>query len=97
MKINLAQQIEKTAHCPKKKAENFFDGNESAVQFRQFFADHSSATEKLQNLTAVAQQVASEPCQIHSQIQAQDTGVWLEAEFQFCCQAEAVIFQMKLR
>ena len=46
--------------------------------------------------TLKARDVESEPCQIQSEIQQVEEGYVLKAVFTFCCQAELVIFQMKL-
>ncbi|WP_288064918.1 DUF406 family protein, partial [Rodentibacter caecimuris] len=40
--------------------------------------------------------VESEPCEIQAEISKVDDGYLLKAKFAFCCQAELVIFQMKV-
>lgn len=94
--MNLSQQIEQTKKCSKKQQQSFFDGLQSAVQISQVFASEQLAIEKQQQIIQLAKQIETEPCQIESQIQPYQQGYQLNMQLEFCCQAEAVIFQMRI-
>ncbi|MDE9499995.1 YfcZ/YiiS family protein, partial [Xenorhabdus bovienii] len=51
----------------------------------------------LNTLTGKAKEVESDPCFIHHKIDAVDGGMKLSVDFIFSCQAEALIFQLRLR
>ncbi|WP_386687399.1 YfcZ/YiiS family protein [Lonepinella sp. MS14437] len=97
MSNNLIQRIKQNSRCgSKSKAEGFFDGSSSAVQISQFFATQQDAEQALQYFIQKAKQVESEPCEIHSEIQQIDNTIVLNMQITFCCEVEAVLFQMKI-
>ncbi|WP_439286901.1 YfcZ/YiiS family protein [Lonepinella sp. BR2357] len=97
MSNNLAQRIEQTSRCgSKSKANGFFDGSESAVNISQVFVSQQEAEQALAYFTLQAKQIESEPCEIYSDIQAQENVFTLTLHIQFCCEVEAVLFQMKM-
>ncbi|WP_392551829.1 YfcZ/YiiS family protein [Orbus wheelerorum] len=73
------------------------DNEDCTAEYENVFASDVLAQEKLQSLTKAAQDVESEPCQIVSQIDKVENGYKLTAKFHFCCGAECLIFQLKLR
>ncbi|MGQ0286375.1 DUF406 family protein [Pasteurellaceae bacterium 22721_9_1] len=95
--MNLSQRIEQTSKCCTKKEQQFFDGVESAVQISQIFSDEKEIDMALDKIVQLARQLESEPCSIESKTTAVEQGILLEVNLQFCCQAEAVLFQMKYR
>lgn len=74
-----------------------FDNADSTIEFTQLYTDEQAAQQALEFFTAKAREVENDPCQISSEVQPTENGVLLHAKFVFGCQAEAVIFQMKLR
>lgn len=74
-----------------------FDNADSTIEFEQFYANEQDAQQALATLTATARDVENDPCEINSEIQPTENGALLKAKFVFGCQAEAVIFQMRLR
>ncbi|WP_439258107.1 YfcZ/YiiS family protein [Lonepinella sp. BR2271] len=97
MSNNLTQRIEQTSRCGSKtKANGFFDGTESAVKISQDFTNQQAAEQTLAYFTQQARAVESEPCEIQSNIQPNENGVVLTMQMQFCCEVEAVLFQMKI-
>ncbi|TYG34076.1 DUF406 family protein [Lonepinella koalarum] len=97
MSSNVMQRIEQTSRCgSKSKANGFLDGAESAVQISQFFTTQQDAEQALQYFIQQAKQVESEPCEIHSDIQPIKHGVVLDLKIVFCCEVEAILFQMKI-
>ena len=94
--MNLFQRIEQTQNCSKKQEQRFLDGTESAVQISQNFSSEKLAIEKQQQIIQLAKQIQTDNCQIQSQIQACKQGYQLNMQLNFCCQAEAIIFQMRM-
>ena len=73
-----------------------FDNSDCVYLSNSFYATRQDAEGALEYFTLKARDVESEPCQIQSEIQQVEEGYVLKAVFTFCCQAELVIFQMKL-
>ncbi|MDP8033222.1 YfcZ/YiiS family protein [Pasteurella atlantica] len=73
------------------------DGEDRSVDFVQVYATQSQAEDALAYLTEKAKTAESEPCQINSKITQVENGYELKADFEFCCQAEAMIFQLSTR
>lgn len=97
MAQTLQQKILENSGCSKKKATEFFDGGESAVDFERIFNTENEAQQTLNRLIEIARQAETEPCSIQSQISPKNNQFRLKAQFTFCCQAESLIFQMKCR
>lgn len=73
------------------------DNEDCTAEFESVFATEQEAQQKLASLTQAARDVESEPCEIVSNITPVDGGYKLWMKFVFCCGAECVIFQLKLR
>lgn len=73
------------------------DNDDCTAEYKNIFASEALAKEKLNELSQAAHDVESEPCQIISQIEQVANGYQLTAKFHFCCGAECLIFQLKLR
>ena len=73
------------------------DNEDCSVNFAQVYASEEQAQQALDYLTEKAKAAESEPCKITSEITQVDGGYQLKAEFNFCCQAEAMIFQLSTR
>lgn len=73
------------------------DGSDCHVDFEQLYATEAFAQEALAYLTQKAKAAESDPCQIKSEITLTDQGARLRAQFDFSCQAEAMIFQLSTR
>lgn len=74
-----------------------FDNADSTIEFEQFYETEEQAQQALEFLVSKAREVENEPCQIQSEITKTENGMRLTARFTFSCQAEVVIFQMRLR
>lgn len=85
--------------CPDCAVEvgTIFDGEDRTVAVSQLYATEDLAQQALADYTAKARDVESDPCRIDSRISPADGGYRLDAEFEFSCQAEKVIFQFKTR
>ncbi|GAA5110183.1 YfcZ/YiiS family protein [Orbus sasakiae] len=86
-----------TAACCCVDVGTIIDNEDCTAEYENVFTSESLAQEKLQALTQAARDVESEPCQIVSQIDNVEDGYQLSAKFHFCCGAECLIFQLKLR
>ncbi|WP_392560525.1 YfcZ/YiiS family protein [Orbus mooreae] len=86
-----------TAACCCTDIGTIIDNEDCTAEYENVFATEALAQEKLQSLTIAARDVESDPCQIMSQIDKVDNGYKLSAKFHFCCGAECLIFQLKLR
>ncbi|MGV3347013.1 YfcZ/YiiS family protein [Enterobacteriaceae bacterium LUAb1] len=89
--------VNETAICCCVDVGTVLDNTDCSASWRGQFASEQEAKTMLNILTEKAQAVASEPCDIRSQILAQEEGVELGVDFTFSCQAEAMIFQLGLR
>lgn len=74
-----------------------FDNADSTIEVVQQYENEAQAQQGLEKLIEKARSVENEPCKIKSRISPTENGVELHTTFEFGCQAEAVIFQMKLR
>lgn len=86
-----------TAACCCTDVGTIIDNEDCTAEYENVFASEALAQEKLQSLTLAARDVESEPCQIESKIEKVTTGYNLTVKFHFCCGAECLIFQLKLR
>jgi len=86
-----------TAACCCVDVGTIIDNDDCTAEYVNTFATEVLAQDKLQALTLAARDVESEPCQILSQIDKVEHGYKLTAKFHFCCGAECLIFQLKLR
>ncbi|MDF7667179.1 YfcZ/YiiS family protein [Orbaceae bacterium ESL0727] len=73
------------------------DNEDCTAEYEHVFASEAEAKDKLAMLTQAAKTVETTPCEINSQIEKVANGVKLTAKFTFCCGAECMIFQLKLR
>lgn len=97
MSKTFSDEVENCKTNCKPSSTAMFDNADSTLEIEQWFADLPQAEAALAQLTATARAVENEPCQISHQLQPAENGVQLKAKFVFSCQAEAVIFQMRLR
>lgn len=73
------------------------DNSDCTAEWTECYYSRAEAERVMTALTAKAQQIASEPCQVNHLISDVADGVKLEATFTFACQAEMIIFQLSLR
>lgn len=73
------------------------DNEDCSANYEAVFKTQQEAEEALSKLTDMANNIASDPCQITHQIEVINDSVKLTADFNFCCAAESMIFQFKLR
>lgn len=73
------------------------DGEDRSIDFAQVYATQSDAETALAYLTEKAEQATDEPVVIKSEIKEVEGGFELVADFEFSCQAEAMIFQLSTR
>lgn len=85
--------------CPDCSVEvgTIFDGEDRIAEIHQIYETEILAKEALAVYTAKAYEAQSEPCKISSTLTPVENGVLLDAQFEFSCQAEKVIFQLKMR
>lgn len=86
-----------TAACCCVDVGTIIDNDDCVSTYNGDFATEAQAKEKLAALTAEAQKIASEACVIDSEIAQNGADFHLTAQFTFCCGAENLIFQLKLR
>ena len=88
---------QETAACCCVDVGTVIDNTDCTASYSQHFPFQADAQAMLESLSARAQAVASDPCEITSRLTESPQGVQLECEFTFCCQAESLIFQLALR
>lgn len=86
-----------TAACCCVDVGTIVDNEDCTARYEHVFTTEDDAKKQLETLTQAARDVESEPCQIISHIEKVAEGVKLTASFTFCCGAECLIFQLKLR
>ncbi|PIJ75909.1 hypothetical protein BL250_03675 [Erwinia sp. OLTSP20] len=86
-----------TAACCCVDIGTVMDNADCSASWIKQYADRQQAQQALAELTQKARAAESEPCLITSRFEEDANGVWLGADFTFCCQAEAMIFQLGLR
>lgn len=82
--------------CNTFDVNSLMDNSECCFPLEQFYATSQDAEGALEYYTAKAREIESEPCVIESAIEKVEEGYVLKAVFAFCCQAELLIFQMKI-
>ncbi len=90
-------KAEETKVCCCVDVGTVIDGEDCGVDFAQVYATKSDAEVALTYLTEKAEQSATDPCEINSEIKEVNGGFELTAHFEFSCQAEAMIFQLSTR
>lgn len=73
------------------------DNEDCSVHFEQVYASEAEAKEALAYLTEKAKAVESDPVKIESRVTSVSDGYLLSVSFEFCCQAESMIFQLSTR
>ncbi|WP_075181365.1 DUF406 family protein [Pantoea sp. 1.19] len=96
-KITSGQRAVETAACCCVDVGTIIDNRDCRAEWQGHFASEAAAQAMLDALRCKAQAVASEPCEIDATILAESDGYALRASVDFCCQAEAMIFQLALR
>ncbi len=86
-----------TAACCCVDVGTVIDNSDCCASWSAHFTSRSAAEAMLATLSEKARQTASEPCQIVSHVSEESGGIRLDIQFTFCCQAEALIFQLALR
>ncbi|QGM80236.1 YfcZ/YiiS family protein [Otariodibacter oris] len=97
MTKTLSDQVESCKYGCKPKDTAMFDNEESQVIVENTYTNEEEAQKTLATLVEKARNIESEPCDIQSEIKQVEQGYLLHSEFNFSCQAEAVIFQLSLR
>ncbi|HII3167162.1 TPA: YfcZ/YiiS family protein [Klebsiella michiganensis] len=73
------------------------DNTDCTASYSRVFANRAEAEEMLAALSERARNVESEPCKIIPTFTDIDSGVKLDIDFVFSCEAETLIFQLGLR
>ena len=94
MSQNKAQE---TPVCCCVDVGTIMDNTDSVATWSRVFDSKAEAEQMRESLEAKARAVESEPCQITSSMQDEASGVRLDMQFVFSCQAESLIFQLGLR
>ena len=73
------------------------DNTDTAIEYQSSFEDRDEAEAHLESCTAQVRAIESDPCTITSTIVDTDKGADLRARFEFCCEAEKVIFELRCK
>ncbi|UXN34604.1 YfcZ/YiiS family protein [Avibacterium paragallinarum] len=73
------------------------DNSNCTSRVERVYATEAEAQTALAQFSEKAQNAATEPCEIQSQITPVEQGFLLTADFTFSCQAESLIFELGLR
>ncbi|OOF69889.1 hypothetical protein BKG89_04960 [Rodentibacter caecimuris] len=82
--------------CNTFDVKSHFDNSDCHFPIEWIYDTKQDAQAALDFFTEKAKEIESEPCQIQSEITQVENGYLLKADFTFCCQAEVVIFQMRI-
>ncbi len=85
--------------CPDCSVEvgTVFDNNDCSFEIVQIYETEQLAREAEGYYTELARSVESDTCEIISDIGGVEEGFKLMMKFNFCCESEKVIFQLKQR
>lgn len=97
MQKTVSDEAECAKGICKPKSTAMFDNEDCLVSILHISTTKDEAETVLQQLIDKAHDIESEPCSISHNLTSTEQGWRLNADFNFCCQAEAVIFQMALR
>ncbi|EMJ8508971.1 YfcZ/YiiS family protein [Enterobacter hormaechei] len=73
------------------------DNTDCTASYSRVFPNRAEAEETLAALSQRAREVESDPCEIKSTFTEVESGVRLDIDFVFACEAETLIFQLGLR
>ena len=90
-------KAEESLTCSCVDVGTIIDGSDCTVNMDQTFPNQTDAEQAFARLTEKARRTESEPCEISGEIIAVECGAQLKARFTFCCQAEAMIFELANR
>lgn len=76
---------------------SILDNSETVAAIQRHYETEAEAQAALAKFTQKARDTETEPCEIQSEIRPTENGFELNANFQFSCQAEVVIFQLATR
>ncbi|MEQ4938839.1 YfcZ/YiiS family protein, partial [Proteus terrae] len=68
------------------------DNTDCTASYSRVFANRAEAEQMLAALSEKARNVQSEPCKINPAFTGVDSGVQLDIDFIFSCEAESLIF-----
>ncbi|XKM12991.1 YfcZ/YiiS family protein [Orbaceae bacterium ac157xtp] len=86
-----------TAACCCVDVGTIIDNDDCTANYDNVFSSEAEAKNKLEQLTKAARDIESEACEITSQIEKVENGFRLTMSFTFCCGAECLVFQLKMR
>jgi len=86
-----------TAACCCVDVGTIIDNTDCRASYSQLFNHRAAAEAMLVTLSDKAHAVESSPCEITARYSEEGDGVRLDADFNFACQAETLIFQLGLR
>lgn len=95
----MAIQTEKPIECVGCNTfdmKSLFDNRDCSQLIEYVYDSEAQAQKALAFFTQKARDVESEPCEIQSELTKVEDGCLFRANFTFCCQAELVIFQMRI-
>ncbi|WP_281648756.1 YfcZ/YiiS family protein [Parendozoicomonas sp. Alg238-R29] len=73
------------------------DNTDTAIEYCQKFEDQDEAEAHLESCTAQVRAIETDACKITSVVSELDGGVQLQARYEFCCEAEKLIFEMRCK
>ena len=86
-----------TAACCCVDVGTVLDNTDCTASWSEVFADRQAAEAMLAVLSHKAREVESDPCDIRAEFSEESSGVRLNVDFTFSCQAETMIFELGLR
>ena len=73
------------------------DNTDTAIEYSNRFDDREEAEAHLESCTRQVRDIETDPCAITSNITEADKGVELRARYEFCCEAEKLIFELRCK
>lgn len=81
----------------KLKGDSMLDNADRQIAFEAVYDSEEIALQAVEFFTQKAKSVATEPCEIQSEITQIADGFLMKMWITFSCQAEVILFQMALR
>ncbi len=90
----LQQKADEARNMCKLKGNTMLDNSECVVAFELAYPTMEAAQQAVNFFIEKAKSVETEPCLIHYTL---EPDALLKMRLEFCCQAEAILFQMAVR
>ena len=73
------------------------DNTDTALEYCHTFENRDEAEAHLESCTMQVREIETSPCKITPTFTEKENGVELRARYEFCCEAEKLIFELRCK